>query len=189
MNKLPVKLEQESNRQVKVWTNEARLGTQLTLPKVYKQEDLPITVYVEPLEASEEERDLVFKVGCRFEKLANSSGTEKRWVEAIDRLKMTVVKVEIVVDLEDPMTNNVRSGLKQDTLKFDLNGNVISNSNLTLQPTTVTVDDEQITTKLKIIYVPSCNELNLPGSNTVKVDIDDMVDNHMDQVVNVFQLP
>lgn len=54
---------------------------------------------------------------------------------------------------------------------------------------TATVDGEQITTKLKVTYVPSCSELNLPGSNTVKVDIDDMVSNHMDQVVKMFQLP
>lgn len=97
--------------------------------------------------------------------------------------------MEIVVDLEDQEVNGVRSGLKQDALKFDLNGYVIPTSNLTLQPTTTMIDGEEITTKLKVIYVPSCNELNLPGSNTVKVDIDDMVDNHMDQVVKTFQLP
>ena len=102
---------------------------------------------------------------------------------------MSVLKVEIVVDLEDQEVNGVRSGLKQDTLRFELNGNVIPNSNLTLQPTTETVDGELILTRLKVTYEPSYSELNLSGSNTVKVDIDDVVNNHMDQVVNVFQLP
>ncbi|HOW96854.1 MAG TPA: hypothetical protein P5567_06835 [Kiritimatiellia bacterium] len=128
--------------------------------------------------------------------LEGASAGEVEFIDAVhpesgacDKAKYTVLKVEIVVELEDQEVNGVRSGLKQDTLKFDFNDNVIHTSHLTLQPTTATVDGEQITTKLRVFYVPSCNELNLPGSNTVKVDIDDMVDNHIDQVVNTFQLP
>jgi hypothetical protein len=115
--------------------------------------------------------------------------TDPEVVSCVATSSITVLKVDIVVDLEDQEVNGVRSGLKQDTLRFDLNGNMIPASNLTLQPTTVTVDGEQITTNLKVTYLPSCSELNLPGSNTVKVDIDDMVNNHMDQVVNTFLLP
>ncbi len=106
-----------------------------------------------------------------------------------DTARLTVVEVDIVVDLEDQDVNGVRSGLNQDSLNFRLNGSTIPASSLTLEPTTVTVDGEQITTKLKVSYVPSCDELNLSGSNTVTVDIDDMVDNHMDQITTSFQLP
>jgi hypothetical protein len=104
-------------------------------------------------------------------------------------IEVYIVKVDIVVDLEDQEVNGVRSGLKEDSLKFELNGTTIPYSSLTLQPTMETVDGDQITTKLKVTYTPLCSELNLPGSNTVKVDIDDRVDNHMDQITISFKLP
>ncbi len=108
LRQMPVKFEQESQRQVKVWANATRTGTPITLPKTYHQADLPVTVYVEPLEASAAERDLVFKVGCRFEKFANAAGSAKRWVEAIDRVTMTVLKVELANAWEtDDVCNRV----------------------------------------------------------------------------------
>ncbi len=64
-----------------------------------------ITVYVEPLEASDAVRDLVFKVGCRFLKLANAAGTQQRWVEAIDRVKMTILKVDFNRVISDQLPN------------------------------------------------------------------------------------
>ena len=107
--------------------------------------------------------------------IANPSDDHDGPCAVSNSVVVTVLKVEIVVDLEDQEVNGARSGLKQDTLRFDLNGNMIPASNLTLQSTTVTVDGEQITSNLKVTYVPLCSELNLPGSNTVKVDIDDVV--------------
>jgi hypothetical protein len=43
-------------------------------------------------------------------------------------------------------------------------------------------------TSIKVSYKPSYSELYLSGDNTVKIDIDDMVGNHMDQRVHTFQL-
>lgn len=139
---------------------------------------IPRYLYVEGLNAGNAEITLAY---------ADTPSNPKTYFRST--LSVTVLKVDIAVDLEDQEVNGVRSGLKQDTLKFDLNGNVIPNSSLTLIPTTVMVDGEVITNKLKVTYVPSLSELNRPGSNTVKVDIDDMVENHMDQLVNTFQLP
>jgi len=98
-------------------------------------------------------------------------------------------KVDLNVTLEDEEVNGVRSGLDEDTLVFDLNGNVIPKSALTLTRTTETVDGVDITTELNVEYTPSCDELVVPGSNTLKVDIDDNVDNHMDQISETFSVP
>ncbi len=99
-----------------------------------------------------------------------------------------VVKAEIVVELEDVVRNSVCSGLKVDTLKFELNGNLIDREKLTLQSTMDMVAGENVMTKLKVTYMPSGYEINLIGSNMVKIDIDDAVDNHMDQVEKNFQI-
>ena len=127
--------------------------------------------------------------------LEGASAGEVEFIDAVhqesgacDKAKYTILKVEIVVDLEDQEVNGVRSGLKEDSLMFELNGCAISNSYFKLHRSTETIDGELITTKLRVTYVPSCNELNLPGLNTVKVYIDDMVDNHLDQLVDTFQL-
>lgn len=91
----------------------------------------------------------------------------------------------ITVNLTDPLVNGVRSGLDVDTLRFELNGNVIDHSNLTILPTYDSIETD-ILTDLTVKYVPLSSELNLLGTNTVKVDIDDMVDNHMDQIELTF---
>jgi hypothetical protein len=107
---------------------------------------------------------------------------------AKDMAKFTVLEVEIVVELEDLVRNSVCSGLKEDTLKFELNGNIIDREKLTLIPTTNMVAGTMVLTALKVSYAPSFSEINLTGSNTVKFDIDDAVDNHMDQVEKTFKI-
>jgi hypothetical protein len=108
---------------------------------------------------------------------------------AEDRANFTVNKVEIVVDFEDPKRNGVCSGINQFSLKIELNGKLI-NWLFDLSRITMDSSTDPLTgaDKLKVTYVPSLDDLNLTGSNTVKVDINDNVNNHMDQVVKSFQI-
>ena len=98
--------------------------------------------------------------------------------------EFTVLRPEIEVSISEPVTNNVRSGLDLGTLRFELNGTVIQTSNLSID-SSYTGD---LLTCLDIQYIPLSAEL-VSGTNTVKVDIDDNVDNHMDQLVETFYLP
>jgi hypothetical protein len=95
----------------------------------------------------------------------------------------------INIDIEDPKVNDVRSGLNESTLVVTLNGNTISKQRLTLTRTYETIDGEQVLVKLHVLYVPATSELRTSGNNTVTVDIDDMVENHMEQVTATFQIP
>jgi hypothetical protein len=108
---------------------------------------------------------------------------------AEDRANFTVNKVEIVADFEDPKTNGVCSGLNPFSLKIELNGKLIdffsSLSRLTMESSKDPLTGAE---KLKVTYVPALDELNLTGSNTAKVDINDNVNNQMDQVVKSFQI-
>lgn len=115
------------------------------------------------------------------------------WSDTHTFYVQSVQNVQIIVVIEDPKVNDVCSGLNQYTgsLVFELNGTVIPNSNLSLQQTYEYDDGDPnpILTNLQITYCPSASELIIPGENVVKIDIDDIVDNHMDQVVQTFQLP
>ena len=102
-------------------------------------------------------------------------------------VNVTVVEVDLAIEVEDPKINNVRSGLNVGTLQIKLNGTAISNPSI--QTTYETIDGEQVPVKLNISYTPTCSELVFPGTNTVTVDIDDRVNNHMEQVTDTFQLP
>jgi len=104
-----------------------------------------------------------------------------------ERLVLKAVQVNITVNLEDPQVNGVRSGLDESTLRFELNGVVIPNSSLTIGRTYELIDGENVLTNMSISYHPSGSELTF-GTNTVKVDIDDMVDNHMPQLVQTFEI-
>jgi hypothetical protein len=108
------------------------------------------------------------------------------WDKTID---VTVVEVELQATLEDQEVNGVRSGLDETTLVFQLNGTAIPNASLSLTKTTETIDGVTVLTKLIIEYSPSCSELLIPGTNTVQVDIDDMVENHMTPLYTTFDVP
>jgi hypothetical protein len=101
----------------------------------------------------------------------------------------TISKLEIVVELEDPKTNSVRSGLNMETLKFILNGKEIPYEKLKLMPPEIDyVPGGIIWGKIKIHYVPDVSELNFIGENTVSVDIKDGVGNVMKQEVKTFKV-
>ena len=72
---------------------------------------------------------------------------------------------------------------------FKLNDSVVSNSNLTITRTTELIDGSDVLVKMVISYNPSDGELIDQGTNTVKIDIEDMVDNQMNQIVETFTLP
>jgi hypothetical protein len=97
VSKLPVnsmvKLELEQSTNVQLWANPNGTG-EIKLPKKYRQSELPVTIHVEPKKESLAPKDLVFKVGCKFNKMASAQGGMKE-VEAIDRVAMTVLKVNI----------------------------------------------------------------------------------------------
>jgi hypothetical protein len=134
----------------------------------------PTTVWIEALEPGYAAVDLKF--------LINSAEETCR-----ERLVLKAVQVNITVNLEDPQVNGVRSGLDESTLRFELNGVVIPNSSLTIGRTYELIDGENVLTNMSISYHPSGSELTF-GTNTVKVDIDDMVDNHMPQLVQTFEI-
>jgi hypothetical protein len=103
-------------------------------------------------------------------------------------ITITAVKVDINVDISDSIVNSICSGLDESTLRFELNGTVINNALLTIGRIYQLVGGENILKELHISYVPLASQL-IPGTNTVKVDIDDMVDNHMNQVIKTFNRP
>jgi hypothetical protein len=125
--------------------------------------------------------------------IAKSSGLTQISCEGYSgsAIDVHVLDVMIAVELEDPEptpTNTVRTGLNENTLKFELNGKRIPKTELTLLKLTERVGSDNIVTSIKVSYKPSYSELYLSGDNTVKIDIDDMVGNHMDQRVHTFQL-
>ncbi len=98
-----------------------------------------------------------------------------------------VYKIEIVVEIEDPKPNGVRSGLNLETIKFILNGNQIDNDKLTIKVEESEWLDGPIECKVKVYYAPSLDELVVsPLVNQVTVDIEDNVKNVMDQQVKTF---
>lgn len=103
-----------------------------------------------------------------------------------DSVTVFSIKVSLAIEVEDPKINGVRSGLDLSTLQIKLNGTSVAGST---SITYETIDDEQVPVKLNISYTPTLSQLIVPGTNTVTVDIDDRVSNHMDRVINTFQLP
>jgi hypothetical protein len=98
-----------------------------------------------------------------------------------------VSKIEIVVDLEDPKINSVRSGLNLATIKFILNGNQIPYDKLTIKVEESEWLDGPIVCKCKVTYAPTLAELSTsPSGNLVTVDVEDNVKNAMEQQVKTF---
>jgi hypothetical protein len=98
-----------------------------------------------------------------------------------------VSKIEIVVDLEDPKINSVRSGLNLETIKFILNGNPIPYDKLTIKVEESEWLDGTIVCKCKVTYAPTLAELSIsPSGNLVTVDVEDNVKNAMEQQVKTF---
>jgi hypothetical protein len=120
----------------------------------------------------------------RVEYYAPDAGATPTCTATVD-----VLKIEIVAQLQDQEVNGVRSGLDVSSLTVLLNGNEIPAGRLTLEPTTATVDGQEIVTDLEVRFLPWCQELNMGSQNTVTVDIDDNVLNHMTQLAETFSVP
>lgn len=107
---------------------------------------------------------------------------------ASDSMTLVAKDMAIIIAIEEKNPNGVRSGLDKDTLKVKINDTDVAGSDLTLEATydPVLVDGVKILTNLKVICLLCCRDLYYTGDNTVTVDIDDMVDNHMPQKQETF---
>lgn len=119
-----------------------------------------------------------------FDKVTNVTS----YKTASDSITLVAQDKAIVIDIVENKINNVRSGLDIDTLKVKINGTDFTGSDLILQTVydPILVDGVQILSNLKVICRLCCYNLNYTGGNTVTVDIDDMVDNHMPQKTKAF---
>ncbi|MEI7945583.1 MAG: hypothetical protein WCJ02_02755 [bacterium] len=118
------------------------------------------------------------------DKVANTTS----YKTANDSMVLAAKDTAIIIDIKEKNPNNVRSGLDKDTLKVKINGTDFTGSDLILETVydPVLVDGVKILANLKVICRLCCRDLYNTGGNTVTVDIDDMVDNHMPQKQETF---
>jgi len=168
---------------IKVWYEQTK-QTQVTLPATWApSRGVPSTLWVEGFAISSSLNDIELEFSYKYY-------TSQPAVDS-DTIQFTVYSTEvpIIVELEDPKVNEVRSGLDEDSLCFWLNDERIPNSELTLEHTYEQVDGEQVLAKLKVTYIPPRAKLIIPGTNEVAASIADKVFNLMEPVVTTFDMP
>lgn len=113
-------------------------------------------------------------------------------VDCSDVVKLVVLKVDVNINLvdEEPVPDpraaiRDASDLDMSTLSVTLNGNAVDTSIMTI---TDIISGILVVGK-KLQFTAPCSMLNLPGSNEVKANINDIAGNPMDQVTQTFSLP